>query len=204
MSELAEGPQMLQVMRTAQQVPWLEKIPVVCDRAMGRTAYIRELLKAEIPFITSLLSPEFDSYGVQLPAQELSDLAPAMTHHELEQCTVAAAERARQTELKPLSEKLFYTDLGVVDCPTDQTQPKEQRTTASEALRIALDLLESVACGKFATHAAAARSLGLHPERGHQYRILARLDADLQQEVLAGRVDGHSRPPFSPRSWAIG
>lgn len=34
----AEAPQMLQVMRTVQQVPWLEKIPIVCDRALGRTA----------------------------------------------------------------------------------------------------------------------------------------------------------------------
>jgi hypothetical protein len=41
------------------------------------------------------------------------------------------------------------------------TKPKAERPTASEALRNALSLLESVACGKFATLAAAARSLGL-------------------------------------------
>ena len=34
--------------------------------------------------------------------------------------------------------------------------------------------------------------MGPHPERGQQYRVLARLDPDLQQQVLAGRVDGHS------------
>jgi hypothetical protein len=87
---------------------------------------------------------------------------------------------------------LFYTDLGVVECPVDETEAKDRPTTCSEALGIALSLIESVACGKFATHAAAARSLGLSPERGHQYRILARLDADLQQEVLSGRVDEHT------------
>jgi hypothetical protein len=74
----AEGPAMLQTMRTVQQVPWLEKIPIVCDRAMGRSAYIREMLDADIRFVTSLLSPEFDSYGVKLPAQALADL-PAAT-----------------------------------------------------------------------------------------------------------------------------
>lgn len=57
----AEAPQMLQVMRTVQQVPWLEKIPIVCDRAVGRTAYVQELLDAEVQFVTSLLTPEFDS-----------------------------------------------------------------------------------------------------------------------------------------------
>jgi len=36
----SEGPAMLQVMRTVQQVPWLEKTPIVCDRALGRTAYV--------------------------------------------------------------------------------------------------------------------------------------------------------------------
>jgi transposase len=188
----AEGPQMLHVMRTVQQVPWLEKIPIVCDRAMGRTAYIGEMLDANIQFVTSLLSPEFDSYGVKLPAEALTDLAPATLHDELDDCAVKAAERARHTELLQLTDNLFYTDLGIVQCPVDETQPKGTPTTCSEALRIALSLIESVACGKFATQAAAARSMGLSAEKGHQYRVLARLDADHQQEVLAGRVDAHT------------
>jgi hypothetical protein len=62
----------------------------------------------------------------------------------------------------------------------------------ADALRIGLSLIESVACGKFATDAAAARSLGLSAEMGHQYRVLARLEVDLQQEVLKGRVDEHA------------
>lgn len=188
----AEGPVMMQMMRTVQQVPWLSKTPIVCDRALGHSAYIRELLDADIQFLTSLLKPEFDSYGVQLPAQVLADLPAAMQPDELDECTVQAAERARQTELVELSDNLFYTDLGIVECPVDETRPKDTRTTCSEALRIGLSLLESVACRKFSTHAAAARALGLSTEKGHQHRILTRLDADLQQEVLAGRVDGHN------------
>jgi hypothetical protein len=188
----AEAPQMLQVMRTVQQVPWLEKIPIVCDRALGRTAYVSELLDAEVQFITSLLTVEFDSYGVKLPAAGFGNLPPATNRDEVDQCAAAAAAQARQTELKELSDNLFYTDLGVVECPSDETKRAAERTTASEALRIGLSLIESVACGKFATHAAAARSVGLHPERGHQYRLLAGLEPDLQQEVSAGRVDGHS------------
>jgi transposase len=188
----AEGPQMLQVMRTVQQVPWLEKIPIVCDRAMGRTVYICEMLDAGVQFITSLLSPEFDSYGVKLPCAGLYDLAPAKTRGELEDCAAAAAERVRSTGLEQLSDNLFYADLGVVECPSDRTKPKEQRTTPSEALRIGLSLLEGIASGKFATCSAAARSEGLHPQRGLQYRFLARLEPDIQQEVLAGRVDGCS------------
>jgi hypothetical protein len=188
----AEGPQMLHVMRTVQHMPWLEKIPIACDRAMGRTAYIGEMLDAQVQFITSLLTPEFDSYGVKLPAEAFGDLAAARTRDELDDCAATAAERARKTELEQLSENLFYTDLGVVECPIDETQPKDQRTTGSEALRVGLSLFESVASGKFTTMAAAARSMGLHPERGHQYRVLVRLEPDLQQQVLAGRVDGHS------------
>jgi len=178
-------------MRTVQQVPWLEQTPIVCDRAMGRSAYIREMLDADIQFVTSLLSPEFDSYGVQLPAQALADLPVARLREELDECTAQAAERASQTELQKLTDNLFYTDLGIVDCPLNETQPKDKRTTCSEALRIALSLLESVACRRVSTHAAAARAAGLSTETGHQYRILARLDPDLQEEVLAGRVDAH-------------
>jgi hypothetical protein len=87
---------------------------------------------------------------------------------------------------------LFYTDLGVVRCPVDETQATPTRMTCSEALGIGQSLLESVASGKFATHAAAARSMGLHAERGHQYRTLTKLDADLQEQVLEGRVDLHT------------
>jgi hypothetical protein len=188
----AEAPVMLGVMRTVQQMPWLGGTPIVCDRAMGRSAYIREMLDAGVPFITALITPEFDSYGVKLPADALADLAPATLRDQLDQCAAEAAERARQTDLCQLTDNLFYTDLGVVECPVDETEAKDRPTTCSEALGIALSLIESVACGKFATHAAAARSLGLSPERGHQYRILARLDADLQQEVLSGRVDEHT------------
>lgn len=50
----ADGPVMLQMMRTVQQVPWLAHTPIVCDRALGRNAYIREMLDADIQFVTSL------------------------------------------------------------------------------------------------------------------------------------------------------
>ena len=187
-----EGPQMLQVMRTVQQVPWLEQTPIVCDRALGRTAYLRQLLAARVPFITALSKPEFDSYGVELPSRLLADLPAARLRDELAECSAQAVERARQTDLTELGEDFFYTDLGLVQLPVDETQPKDSPTLCSEALRLGLSLLESVACRKFSTHAAAARALGLSTEMGHQHRILTRLDADLQELVLAGRVDGYA------------
>ena len=187
----AEGPAMLQTMRTVQQVPWLEKIPIVCDRAMGHSAYIREMLEADIRFLTSLSSVEFDSYGVKLPARALAELPAASSRDGLKACAQQAREQARKTGLVPLSDNLFYTDLGVVDCPVDETEPQDRRTTCSEALRIGQSLLESVASLKHSTHAAAARSMGLSKERGHQYRTLTKLAVDLQEQVLEGRVDQH-------------
>jgi len=188
----SEGPQMLQMMRTVQQVPWLKQTPIVCDRALGCTAYIRQLVAADVQFITSLAKPEFDSYGVQLPSRTLADLPAPRMQEELAECTAQAAERARQTELCELSDDLFYTDLGLVKIPVDETQPQDSPPLCSEALRVGLSLLESVACKTFSTHAAAARAQGLSTETGHQRRVLARLDADLQQQVLAGHVDGHT------------
>jgi hypothetical protein len=102
-----EGPQMMQLMRTVQQVPWLEQTPIVCDRALGCTAYIHELLDADVQFITSLLKPEFDSYGVKLPSAILAELPGPRSHDEIDECTAQAAERARQTELTELSDDLF-------------------------------------------------------------------------------------------------
>jgi transposase len=188
----AEAPAMLQTMRTVQQVPWLEKIPVVCDRAMGRSAYIREMLDADIRFVTSLIRPEFDSYGVKLPSETLLDLAVARSHDELGACAKQATERARKTALQQLSNNLFYTDLGVVECPVDETQVQGTPVSCSEAMRLAHCLVESVACRKFATHAAAARSMGLSAEQGHRYRNLTKLDADQQEQVLSGQVEQHT------------
>jgi len=150
------------------------------------------MLDADIQFITSLFSPEFDSYGVKLPAEALLDLPAARSRDELEACTQQARERARKAELAELSDDLFHTDLGVVSCPVDETQGKGTPTPCSEALGIAQCLIESVACGNFRTHAAAARAMGLSAERGHQYRTLTKLDADLQEEVLKGQVDQHT------------
>jgi hypothetical protein len=187
-----EGPQMVQMMRTVQQVPWIEGTPIVCDRALGCTAYLRQLLAADVQFLTSLSKPEFDSYGVKLPSRVLADLPAPRLEDEIDQCTAQAVARARQTDLIELGEDLFYTDLGLVDLPVDETAPRDALKLCSEALRIGLSLLESVACRKFSTHAAAARALGLSAETGHQHRILTRLDPDLQELVLAGQVDGHT------------
>ena len=188
----AEGPAMLQTMRTVQQVPWLEQIPIVCDRAMGRSEYIREMLDADIQFVTSLLKPEFDSYGVKLPSERLLDLPVARSREELGACTKQATEQARKTELQQVSNNLFYTDLGVVQCPVDETRATGTPMTCSEAMRLAHCLVEGVASGKFATHAAAARSMGLSAVRGTQYRNLTKLDADQQEQVLSGQVDRHT------------
>ena len=118
---------MLSVMRTVQRVPWLEQIPIVCDRAMGYNAYIFELLDADVRFITALIAPEFDSYGAELPAAKFADLPAARLRDELPQCTTQAAARATEIgELQQLSDKLFIKDLGIVNCPvTGHRFPKE-------------------------------------------------------------------------------
>lgn len=193
----AEGPQMLQMMRTVQQVPWLEQTPIVCDRALGRSTYIRELLDADVPFLTAIKKPEFASYGVELPSQLLATLPAATSEEELGQCAASAAERLRQdaaggVKLRELSNNLFYVDLGLRDCPEDQTVPKDKPASCSEALRLGLSLMESVACGKFSTHAGAARAMKLSAQKGRQHRVLAEMDLDLQAQVLMGQVDRHT------------
>ena len=50
----------------------------------------------------------------------------------------------------------------------------------------------SAARHKFATHAAAARSMGLSAGQGQMYRNLTKLDADQQEQVLSGQVEQHT------------
>ena len=129
---------------------------------------------------------------MNLPSERLLDLPVARSREELGACTKQATEQARKTELQQVSNNLFYTDLGVVQCPVDETRATGTPMTCSEAMRLAHCLVEGVASGKFATHAAAARSMGLSAVRGTQYRNLTKLDADQQEQVLSGQVDRHT------------
>jgi hypothetical protein len=57
-------------------LPWAQQIPLVCDRAMGRTAQLRQFLAAGLHFVTALTIPEYDAYTSRIPHQAVAVVAP--------------------------------------------------------------------------------------------------------------------------------
>jgi hypothetical protein len=186
---------MLDLMRTTRQMPWLASTPTVVDRAMGFTSYIRQMLEADVRFITALTAVELESYFPGLPAEKLVDLQPLCEQDE-EACAKQAAQRIEQAGFERIADNQLCRDGGVVRLPKArtrmQTAAEADRIRPSMAMQVARAVEEGVASQKFRTFNAAARSLGYDPLQVKGFRRLRLLPEELQQRVLRGEVESAS------------
>jgi hypothetical protein len=206
--ELVPGTQhdsktMTRMMQSVAGLSWIGQAPIVCDRAMGKTAQIREMLATGLRFLTALTETEFDSYAQKLPHAAFSQLCPragASRTQEVEQ----AARCAEAAGLHKLDDDLFVVDFGVIerDEPSilqrsatpslDNELVDAARDATIEAMRLCRQIEEAVAQGRYASYAAAGRSLGLGRSVTIKYRTLRHLSEQQQHEVLAGKLTGCS------------
>jgi hypothetical protein len=88
---------------------------------------------------------------------------------------------------------LFVMDLGVIERADGNSSapstPSTEPVTVT-AMRLCRQVEEAVAQGRFASYAAAGRSLGLAKEVTNKYRLLARLSEPQQRDILEGKVAG--------------
>jgi hypothetical protein len=68
----SEIPAMSRMLGVIAGLPWTDKVPLVCDRAMGKTAQIRAMLTAKLSFVSALTSTEYDAYTQRIPHQALA------------------------------------------------------------------------------------------------------------------------------------
>jgi transposase len=196
----AEPSTMLDMMHTVQSTPWLSSTPMVVDRAMGCTTYIRQMLETDVRFITAMRTMEHESYFSDLPARELLDLQPASKQDE-ERCAQQAAQRIERLGFKRATDTQFYRDAGIVSLPQPSKKKKvssknRQRPSCiapSSAMQIARSVDEAVASGRFRTFAAAGRFFGYNIDQIKGFRRLRVLPEELQLRVLQGQVDSISR-----------
>jgi len=191
----AEAPAMLDMLNQLRNVPWIGSGPVICDRAMGRTAYLQGLLATGLPFVTAVATSEMQTYYPSL--DELAKPLEALRVTSEEQLKHAQAEASRVmqgTAMKRIDETHFVLDAGKT---TLGSQPEPAASTSNsdepgEALRAALAVTEAVANGRFAAYNDAYRYLGLDPQHHRNLRRLVELPTDLQQRILAGEFAGQS------------
>jgi len=188
--EVIEGTQhdsvaMSRMFASIAGVSWAREVPVVCDRAMGKTAQIREMLGSGLRFLTALTVTEFDSYATSLPHQPFARLDPSDDAQAVSRCAEDAGTMRR------VGDDLFVLDLGTVE--RDEGVPRPLCASPVEdivvtAMRLCREIREAVAQGRFASLAAAGRSLGLRKSVTLKYCGLAALSEQEQREVLEGKV----------------
>lgn len=193
----AEAPVMIQQMREVSRTTWAKGLPIVADRALGHTAYVRELLAANVRFVTAMTRNELRAYAPGIDFDELSKFDPSAE-------SKAQIEWFRRAGFAYDSETLFYRDLGVVTRtsttgdsaesmePTSPVDTNGPENRAAKALELGIAITRARDGGAASSYNEAARALGLPNGCAKRCRRLVGLTDELQTRVLNGEAYGIS------------
>jgi hypothetical protein len=184
------------MLHSAGKLDWIRKAPVVCDRAMGKTAHIRKLLASQIRFVTALTEDEFDSYTDRVPHTAVASIEPSA-----EDAAQQAADAVTRAGMSRVTETLYVRDLGVIErgdvSAAKQPEPELKTTPSDEdplrrALEQASQMRTAMEQGRAVNHRDAAREHDLSKERAIKLMGLLKLAPELQSEIRAGKATGLS------------
>jgi hypothetical protein len=190
----SDGESMTAMLRDVAGLSWTRDVPLVMDRAMGKSAHIASMIEMNVVFLTAITTPEFSTYAPSLPWAAVESIEPqAQADKEL------MAEAARLVVAEGMLEvepKLFVVDYGIIAMPGNGTANTEPGDRAEDrtawAMRLCCQMIQQVADGRHSSFAAAGKAAGLDRAVARKYRKLNRLSAALQQRVLAGDAAGYT------------
>ncbi len=190
------------MLRAVAGLRWSARVPVVCDRAMGRTAQLREMLAANLHFVTALTSTEYDAYVPErIPWAAVSDVTPseqAADDPAMHEAAVAQARKqALAAGLTQVEDNLLVLDAGVVTrVGTEPQAPGSEASTdndvAARAMQCCRAIEEDLATGRFSSAAAAGAARGLAKSLTDKYRLLRALPDDVQLQIVDGKAAGRT------------
>lgn len=193
----AEAPIMMEHMRVAARTTWGAGLPIVADRAVGRSAYLAQLLSAGVPFVTALVRNEFGAYAPHIDLSGLVNLDPSK---ETER--VKMEKLLGEAGFTRVDDTLYVQDLGVVSRAEKTVAPKLSAASPLDeggldnrlqsALQFAHKMIELRKEGAAATFKDAAALLELTQDQAKEYRRLLKLNDDIQDEILSGVARGIS------------
>jgi Arc/MetJ-type ribon-helix-helix transcriptional regulator len=173
---------------------WAQQVPLVCDRAMGRTAQIRQMLAAGLHFVTALTRTEYDAYTNRIPHEAVAEFELGEGRHDED-----IAEAARLVEaagLQRVDDHLFVMDLGIVERvdehDIESPMPSPDVDALARVMQLVRTMDQAVAAGRYASQAHAGRALGLSKAVASRYGTLRRLPSAVQQRILDGEARGRS------------
>jgi transposase len=174
-------------------VPWIEKTPIVFDRAMGNRSTVKELKEAGLWFLTAAHRTAIESYTCDIPAVPFAELQPEGTSESYQKNIEMVAQVAREAGFEEVDSRLFVKDLGVAEIsPPDRAarySPREgwrgQPNKLAENLKLAGQIQQMRDKeGKRLTQPAIAKRLGLTLSKVSRAERLRRLSSEIQNEIL--------------------
>jgi len=171
-------------------LPWAQRVPLVCDRAMGRTAQVRQMVDAGVHFVSALTRTEYDAYTDRIPYKPFDGFEPSQ---DLREQDIGRATRMIESAgLQRVDDRLFVTDLGIVQRVehelVDQATPTTRKDAIAKVMQLARSIDEAVVAGRYTSKASASRALGLSKQLASRYGLLCRLPPAIQQQILDGKA----------------
>lgn len=198
---------LLDLIRSVAQKPWAKGVPLVVDRAMGKTAHVKALLDTQTHFITAMTRDEFGSYSCPLPFESLLDFELSSSvdaNTPSEQDVARVIELMGRTAMTRENDSLFVLDQGVRTYAQwdderpqeDEAQPLSSETSGEvtdlpqTALRIAQQLHDDVREGRAGSLRSAGAKRALTRRKVQQYTSLLSLPESFQRRILKGEACG--------------
>lgn len=179
------------VVDSISEQPWIRDVPIVFDRAMGKSAHLRKLLATGIHFLTAITRDEFSKYVADIPTDAFRNFE--LTNHS-EPCVVdveRARELARAAGWTEVSPTLFLLDQNVrawcqVDSDDTIAPPDPEMHITQRAMIWCRRIEELGRISNGASMRSLGLSLGLSRKQLSEYCKLRKLDESIQQSLLAG------------------
>jgi transposase len=186
---------MMGMLRRVAHLPWVDKVPVVVDRAMGRGVTVGALLSVGIRFVTAVPVHEIASYTDRIPLGGFDAVV-----HEQQDSDEARVKRLGQAALDAGFHKVtkdrYVLDLGVFDkgehsdaTPSTAQGDGDGPSRAVAALRLAWRFRADLEVGEVRTSEQLAERYACTGRQIDRWLSLLKLSDEIQQCVLAGHAD---------------
>lgn len=173
-------------------VPWLQDVPIVFDRAMGQPSTVTKLNTSGLHFLTAAHVSSIESYTTKLPHESFADIQLQGTDDTYEADIECVAQTARDAGLVEIHPLLFAYDLGVAvpakeiepPEPADEAEVPRRRLGLHGQLLRARSIRTRLDADPQLTRAELGTSLGISSDRVTQLLGLLRLAPGFQEKVL--------------------
>jgi hypothetical protein len=111
-----------QMVESVKSFDWLQKTPIVFDRAMGCQSTVLKLEQSGLHFLTAAHVDAIESYTTAVPYSATTSVELEGTHASYESDIQRMTEAALKADMKVVSKHLLVKDLGIVDVDLGDTE----------------------------------------------------------------------------------